>query len=137
MHQRLTATLFLAASLCASLPAQAAPNPISVHVLDLQTGEPTPGVAVTLARQVGNDWRELATGTTDSEGRIRAFFPAGQALTKGEYRIVFNTGDRYRRNGQPSFFPRIPVEFNVDDTGRHYHIPLLLSPFGYSTYRGN
>lgn len=135
--QRSFATLFLATSLCAGAAAQAAPNPVSVHVLDLQTGEPTPGVAVTLERHVDKDWRKLAQGSTDREGRIRELFPAGQALIKGEYRIVFNTGDHYSRAGKPSFFPRIPVEFQVDDTARHYHIPLLLSPFGYSTYRGN
>lgn len=130
------AAFLLAATMAVTAPARAA-NPLSVHVLDLQTGEPTAGIAVTLEQRTGRDWRQLAAGTTDNEGRVRELFPAGQPLTKGEYRIVFNTGEHYRRIGKPGFFPRVPVEFNVDDTARHYHIPLLLSPFGYSTYRGN
>jgi len=131
-----SSVILLATCLGLTAPAHAA-NPLSVHVLDLQTGEPTAGVAVTLEQRGGKDWRQLATGTTDNEGRVRELFPAGQALVKGEYRIVFNTGDHYARIGKPGFFPRVPVEFTVDDTTRHYHIPLLLSPFGYSTYRGN
>ena len=130
------AVFLLAACLTCAAPARAA-NPLSVHVLDLQTGEPTAGIAVTLEQHAGKDWLPLAAGTTDGEGRVRELFPAGRVLTKGEYRIVFNTGEHYRRIGKPGFFPRVPVEFNVDDTTRHYHIPLLLSPFGYSTYRGN
>ncbi len=58
-------------------------------------------------------------------------------MAAGDYRIVFRTGEHFARKGQPSFFPRIPVEFTVDAPAQHYHIPLLLSPFGYSTYRGN
>lgn len=134
--RHLSSVILLAASLTLTAPARAA-NPLSVHVLDLQTGEPTAGVAVTLEQRGGNDWRQLATGTTDKEGRVRELFPAGQSITRGEYRIVFNTGDHYARIGKPGFFPRVPVEFTVEDTTRHYHIPLLLSPFGYSTYRGN
>ncbi|WUR10944.1 hydroxyisourate hydrolase [[Empedobacter] haloabium] len=118
--------------------AQAQPgNPLSVHVLDMQTGEPTAGIAVTLEQRSGDAWRELASASTDAQGRIAALFPAGLPFSKGDYRIVFRTGEHYRRGGQASFFPRIPVEFTVTATERHYHIPLLLSPFGYSTYRGN
>ncbi|GGZ01451.1 hydroxyisourate hydrolase [Pseudoduganella plicata] len=133
----LTLAVFLLSASLAFTAAARAANPLSVHVLDLQTGEPTAGIAVTLEQRAGNDWRRLATGTTDNEGRVRELFPAGKLLTKGEYRIVFNTGDHYNGIGKPGFFPRVPVEFNVDDTTRHYHVPLLLSPFGYSTYRGN
>jgi 5-hydroxyisourate hydrolase len=112
-------------------------NPLSVHVLDMQTGEPTAGIAVTLEQRYGDGWRQLASGSTDAQGRIAALYPAGQPFSKGDYRIVFRTGEHYARTGQSSFFPRIPVEFTVTATERHYHIPLLLSPFGYSTYRGN
>ncbi|WEF34343.1 hydroxyisourate hydrolase [Pseudoduganella chitinolytica] len=132
-------TLTLAAGCALFTPVRAAmpSNPLSVHVLDLQTGEPTAGIAVTLEQRSGNDWRQLSNAVTDAQGRVTALYPQGQRLTGGSYRIVFRTGDHYARLGKPSFFPQIPVEFNVDATDRHYHVPLLLSPFGYSTYRGN
>jgi len=119
-----------------AVPA-AARNPISVHVLDLQSGKPTAGVRVTLEARAGEGWRELAGGVTDAQGRIAALYPEGKPVSTGDYRIVFQTGEHYARQKQATFFPRIPVEFTVDAPGQHYHIPLLLSPFGYSTYRGN
>ena len=130
--------LSLAALLgAASLAASAAPNPLSVHVLDLQSGRPTAGVGVTLEQRLGTGWRELASGVTDAQGRIPALYPEGKAMAAGDYRIVFKTGEHFARKGQATFFPRIPVEFTVDAPTQHTHIPLLLSPFGYSTYRGN
>ncbi len=131
--------LALAATLaCAAMTAGAAGrNPLSVHVLDLQSGKPTAGIAVTLEQQVGSQWRELASGITDTQGRIAALYPEGKSMPAAQYRIVFKTGEHYARLGQPTFFPRVPVEFTVDAPTQHYHIPLLLSPFGYSTYRGN
>lgn len=138
----LTRSLFaatLATTWAIAAPAQAATpsNPLSVHVLDLQTGEPTAGIAVTLEQRSDTGWRPLANAVTDAQGRVSALYPQGQPLASGAYRIVFRTGEHYARMGKPSFFPQVPVEFNVDATDRHYHIPLLLSPFGYSTYRGN
>ena len=128
----------LAALLAAStLAAGAAPNPLSVHVLDLQTGQSTAGIQVTLEQQAGGQWRELASGVTNAQGRIAALYPEGKAMEAAQYRIVFKTGEHYARQGQPTFFPRIPVEFTADGKAQHYHVPLLLSPFGYSTYRGN
>lgn len=121
----------------ASAIAAAAPNPLSVHVLDLQSGQPSAGIAVALEQRVGTEWRALATGVTNAQGRIAALYPEGKPVVAGEYRIVFNTGEHFARKGQASFFPRIPVEFSMDKATEHYHIPLLLSPFGYSTYRGN
>ena len=92
---------------------------------------------MTLEQRSGAGWRVLGSAVTDAQGRVRALHPAGQALAKGAYRIVFQTGEHYARLRQPTFFEQIPVEFKVDDTSQHYHIPLLLSPYGYSTYRGN
>ena len=117
--------------------ATTARNPVSIHVLDLQSGQPTAGVRVTLEARAGEGWRELANGVTDAQGRVAALYPEGKPLTTGDYRIVFQTGEHYARLKQATFFPRIPVEFTVDAPAGHYHIPLLLSPFGYSTYRGN
>ncbi|VXC08364.1 hydroxyisourate hydrolase [Massilia sp. 9I] len=135
---RLIRQLTLAALLGgASIAASAAPNPLSVHVLDLQSGRPTAGIRVALEQRDGAAWRELANGVTDAQGRIQALYPKNGKLAAGDYRIVFQTGEHYKRQGQATFFPRIPVEFSVDAPTQHYHIPLLLSPFGYSTYRGN
>lgn len=117
--------------------AAAAQNPLSVHVLDLQSGQPTAGIRVTLEQRTGTGWRELAAGVTNAQGRIAALYPEDRAMPAGDYRIVFETGEHYARLKQDTFFPRIPVEFHAGETGQHYHVPLLLSPFGYSTYRGN
>ena len=112
-------------------------NPLSVHVLNLQTGIPTAGIEVELDRKQGDEWVKLAEGTTNAQGRIPGLYPAGQAAQTGVYRVVFKTGDYYKKSGEPTFFPEIPVMFTLDKADQHYHIPLLLSQFGYSTYRGN
>ncbi len=117
--------------------AVAANNPISVHVLNLLDGLPSSGVAVTLEKQDGKDWTLLQTAVTNEKGRIPALYPAGKALEKGTYRVTFLTGEWFKQHKIETFFPEIPVIFMVDGSVPHYHIPLLLSPFGYSTYRGN
>ena len=135
---KMIARTFLAASLMgACLHASAADNRLSVHILDLQSGQPTSGVAVTLEQRDAQGWRALGSAVTDAQGRVRALYPAGKPMQSGAYRIVFKTGEHYARLRQPTFFDQIPVEFKVDNTAQHYHIPLLLSPYGYSTYRGN
>ncbi|MYN08183.1 hydroxyisourate hydrolase [Pseudoduganella aquatica] len=128
----------LAFSLALALAAAAAAaNPLSVHVLDLQNGQPTEGIRVTLEQRSGEQWRALANGVTNAQGRIAVLYPDEKTIAAGEYRIVFETGEHYAKQGKQTFFPRIPVEFKVDAPAQHYHIPLLLSPYGYSTYRGN
>ncbi|GGM18321.1 hydroxyisourate hydrolase [Pseudomonas asuensis] len=117
--------------------ALAANNPLSVHVLNLETGVPSSGINVTLERHVGDTWQSLAQGTTNEQGRIAELYPANTSLQKGEYRVVFKTGDYYKKTGHDTFFPEIPVIFEVKQTDQHYHIPLLLSPYGFSTYRGS
>lgn len=112
-------------------------NPLSVHVLNLQTGVPTAGIEVELDKKQGEEWIRLAGGTTDGQGRIAALYPADQKVQTGIYRVVFKTGDYYKKHDQPTFFPEIPVMFSLTDADQHYHIPLLLSQYGYSTYRGN
>jgi 5-hydroxyisourate hydrolase len=129
-----TTALSLAA--LASL-AQAAPNPLSVHVLNLETGVPSAGVEVTLEQHAGAAWQPLAKGTTNEQGRIPELYPASKTFEPGEYRVVFKTGAYYQRQHQATFFPEIPVIFQVTQTDQHYHIPLLLSPYGFSTYRGS
>lgn len=129
--------LTLAISLAALAGGALAANPLSVHILDLQTGQPTAGVTVTLEQKSDDGWRQLASGVTNAQGRIAEMYPADQAMQAGDYRIVFKTGEHYARLKQETFFPEIPVQFHVEKNGQHYHIPLLLSPFGFSTYRGN
>lgn len=125
-------------ALCgASAVAFAAANPLSVHVLNLQDGLPSTGVKVLLEKQSGKDWTPLSTGTTNEQGRIPALYPEGQTLEKGNYRVTFKTGEWFTEHKTASFFPEVPVIFAVDGTVPHYHIPLLVSPYGFSTYRGN
>ena len=117
--------------------ALAAGNPLSVHVLNLENGLPSPGVNVTLEKHVGQNWQPLAQGVTNEQGRIGEMFPDKQAMEAGQYRVVFKTGDYFKKAGRDTFFPEIPVIFEVKNADQHYHIPLLLSPYGFSTYRGS
>jgi len=128
-----------AGALLASLSslALAAGNPLSVHVLNLENGLPSPGVEVTLEKQSGNAWQALSSATTNEQGRITALFPEGKDLEKGTYRVTFKTGEWFAEHKTSTFFPEVPVIFTADGSVPHYHIPLLLSPYGYSTYRGN
>ena len=115
----------------------AAGNPLSVHVLNLENGLPSPGVNVTLEKHVGKEWQSLSQGVTNEQRRIGELFPAKQTLEAGEYRVVFKTGEYFKKVGRDTFFPEIPVIFEVKNVDQHYHIPLLLSPYGFSTYRGS
>ncbi len=111
---------------------------LSTHVLDTARGEPAPGIPVRLDRAVGlagavgsaganDEWVPVAHGYTGADGRLRDWVPAGD-WTVGRYRLVFTTG---------GFFPEVVVVFEVTEPDRHLHLPLLLSPFGYTTYRGS
>ncbi|MDQ7729562.1 hydroxyisourate hydrolase [Halomonas sp. SpR8] len=117
--------------------AQAGDNPLSVHVLNIQNGLPSPGVEVELERRTDAGWESLATGITDEAGRVSALYPTNEDFQPGVYRVTFETGDWFEERDIATFFPDVPVPFQVEDTEQHYHIPLLLSPYGYSTYRGN
>ena len=114
-----------------------AQNPLSVHVLNLENGLPSAGVKVILEKQENNQWKELNQSTTNQQGRITALYPEDASLQKGIYKVTFKTGEWFQKNKQSSFFPEVPVIFSVDGNLEHYHIPLLISPYGYSTYRGN
>ncbi|ENW78723.1 hydroxyisourate hydrolase [Acinetobacter sp. ANC 3929] len=115
----------------------ASPNPLSVHVLNLENGLPAADVMVTLEAQQKDKWVEINQAKTDQNGRITALYPVQQELAAGIYKVTFKTGDWFKAQKQPSFFPEVPVIFTVDGTVPHYHIPLLLSRYGYSTYRGS
>jgi 5-hydroxyisourate hydrolase len=112
-------------------------NPLSVHVLNLQDGLPSPDVDVVLEKQNGIQWSTLNSSITNAQGRVPALYPEGRKLEAGTYRVTFKTGTWFAGKKGATFFPEIPVIFSVDGSVAHYHIPLLLSPYGYSTYRGN
>ena len=133
----LGAAAHYAGAAAAATGAPSAINPLSVHVLNLQDGLPSADVAVTIEQRVGDQWTMLGEGVTNGQGRIPALFPAGAAMVRGTYRVTFKTGKWFADHKSPTFFPEIPVIFTADGSVPHYHVPLLLSPYGYSTYRGN
>lgn len=110
---------------------------ISTHVLDTSRGQPGTGVPVTLERRGGSDgWSIVAVAATDEDGRVADLVVDGE-LEPGLYRIGFDTEGYFAARGERVFFPYVSIAFDVDDGGAHYHVPLLVSPFGYTTYRGS
>jgi 5-hydroxyisourate hydrolase len=113
-------------------------SPITTHVLDTARGRPAQGVPIALELYIEDDrWKRLGHGATDSDGRFKGLLPDDHALVVGTYRIVFDTGAYFRAQGVDGFYPEVTVVFELRQPGQHYHVPLLLSPFGYSTYRGS
>ena len=114
---------------------------LTTHVLDTARGKPAAGVAIALYRVSGNSHRKIAETVTNADGRTDAPMLAGEAFTAGTYELVFHAGDYLRATGQAGegvlFLDQIPIRFGVPDAGQHYHVPLLISPFAYSTYRGS
>ena len=110
---------------------------ITTHVLDVARGRPAQAVPVILERQTEDTWRELGRAATDADGRVRQLLPAGHALSAGIYRLTFLTRSYFDALGIEGFYPEAAIVFTVRDPDQHYHVPLLLSPFGYSTYRGS
>ncbi len=110
--------------------------PITTHVLDTALGKPAAGVPLVLERVDGHACRELGRGRTDADGRVSDLLPPG-SLERGTYRITFDTAAYFAATGRTSFYPSVAVLFEIADPSQHYHVPLLLSPFGYSTYRGS
>jgi 5-hydroxyisourate hydrolase len=108
---------------------------ISTHVLDTAKGLPAQGVRVALERQSGENWSEAGGGVTDNNGRIAQLLDGGEELVAGTYRATFFTAEYFQ--SQESFYPQVIVLFEVRDAAKHHHVPLLLSPYGYTTYRGS
>lgn len=108
---------------------------VTTHVLDATSGRPAAGVEVTLERQADTRWQPVTTGATDGDGRISDFGPAD--LEPGVYRVTFAVAAYFADRGQPAFYPEVVIAFALDDPDAHYHVPLLLSPYAYSTYRGS
>jgi 5-hydroxyisourate hydrolase len=111
---------------------------ITTHVLDTSCGRPAKGVAVVLERRAeGAHWTKLASAATNDDGRCPDLFPSDKALAVGVYRLRFATEAYFLSLGVRAFYPEVQVVFEVDNIHGHYHVPLLLSPYGYSTYRGS
>lgn len=110
-------------------------SPVTTHILDTHRGRPASGVLVRLERKQGNSWTIIAQGQTNGSGRIDDWVSG--PVEKGQYRIVFETGPYLKSQYQESFYPEVVVEFLLNAPTEHYHIPLLLSGHGYSTYRGS
>ena len=110
---------------------------ISTHILDLRRGKPAAEVPVRLEKQNNSgDWRLLASAPTDQDGRCPQLLPEGEHLAVGVYRLRFDTGSYFKRQKIGALYPVVEVTFQVQKGESHFHIPLLLSPNGYTTYRG-
>jgi 5-hydroxyisourate hydrolase len=113
---------------------------LSTHVLDTARGLPAAGILIELRFIRGNEHERVAAATTNAQGRTDAPLIMGDALERGVYELTFHVGDYFRRNGvtlsDPPFLDRVVIRIGVADPAGHYHIPLLVSPYGYTTYRG-
>jgi len=111
---------------------------ITTHVLDVSSGSPARGVPVVLEQETpAAVWEHIGKGTTDDDGRLRDLLAPETSLTPGNYRLTFDTETYFAQQRIEGFYPQVVVTFTVRNADSHYHVPLLLSPFGYSTYRGS
>jgi 5-hydroxyisourate hydrolase len=110
---------------------------ITTHILDTSRGRPASGVTVVLESQSTQGWQVLGRGVTDADGRLKELVPADFKLAAGVYRLTFHTGDYFETQHVESFYTEVMISFVVRDLDGHYHVPLLLSPYGYTTYRGS
>lgn len=106
---------------------------LSTHVLDASSGRPAAKVPLILYRRAGDAWERVGAGTTDADGRCATMAP--DALDAAVYRLVFDTGAYFEAVGISGFYPEVSISFRVTEPERHHHVPLLLAPFAYSTYR--
>jgi len=104
---------------------------ISTHILDTSAGRPAPGVTVELS----HEGQVVGSGVTDADGRLMELGP--ERLDAGTYRLHFATGEYFQQTGRETFYPSVSIDFSVGDPEQHFHVPLLISPFGFSTYRGS
>ena len=114
---------------------------LTTHVLDTAHGTPAAGVSIALYRNLGERYALVADATTNADGRCEAPLLEGAAMSAGRYRLVFRAGDYFRARGtamdEPPFVDEVVVDFGIADAGAHYHVPLLVSPWSWTTYRGS
>lgn len=108
---------------------------VTTHILDTAAGHPAAGVPVRLEARTHGTWQRLADAATDADGRVRDLGP--DRLEAGVYRIVFDTATYFAAARKAAFYPEVDVVFEIHDPEQHHHVPLLLSPYGYTTYRGS
>lgn len=108
---------------------------ITTHVLDTSLGKPASGITVVLEKIEAESWKKIGKGITNNDGRF-SDFPDDKTIEAGIYRLIFDTQSYFKNKNKKSFYPQITIEFEIIDSS-HYHVPLLLNPFGYSTYRGS
>ena len=109
---------------------------ITTHILDTTKGKPAANVSIALLQQTGDNWQEIAHGKTNADGRIPDLLPKEKQVELGVYKMKFFTQEYFAQAGTANFYPFVEIVFEVATT-EHYHVPLLLNPFGYSTYRGS
>ena len=109
---------------------------ITTHILDTSLGKPARGVPISLERLRGSEWTKVGAGATDDDGRLKTLTPAGP-VEPGTYRIHFDTAAYFSALQVRGFYPYVDVVFDIVDGAAHYHVPLLINPYGYSTYRGS
>ena len=109
---------------------------LTTHILDTTKGKPAEGVTIILYQGANDEWTELARGTTNSDGRIKDLLSDDSTLQLGIYKMRFETKDYFDKQAVATFYPYVEIVFDIQ-SAEHYHIPLLLNPFGYSTYRGS
>ena len=110
---------------------------ISTHILDTALGKPATGVPVSLAYRQHEDWTLLNSAKTDGDGRVKHLLPIESSLAKGRYRARFDTAAYYESQGLVGLYPYVEIVFEVENPDQHYHVPLLLTANGYTTYRGS
>lgn len=110
---------------------------ITTHVLDTSAGRPAAGVRVALSMTENGSWTSLGTEATDDDGRAKRLLAADHKLVPGTYKLTFEVREYFRARGGDSFFPRVDIIFSIQDPSERFHVPLLLSPYSYSTYRGS
>lgn len=109
---------------------------ITTHILDIAKGKPAANVAIVLEQKTKNGWLSIAKGSTNADGRIADLLPKETVLSEGTYKLIFDVAPYFKAQKVVFFYPSVEIQFLIHDTA-HYHVPLLLSQFGYSTYRGS
>ena len=109
---------------------------LTTHILDTSSGRPAKNVAVVLEHHFNESWIKIGEGNTNDDGRIPGLLKENVFMNPGNYRLTFETAVYFQLQNIKTFYPRVTVEFEINDES-HYHVPLLLNPFGYSTYRGS
>ena len=109
---------------------------LTTHILDTTIGKPAESVAVSLEQNISGAWKKIADGITNKDGRITNLLVSDALMDKGTYRLIFETAAYFMSQDKKTFYPKITIEFEISDNS-HYHVPLLLNAYGYSTYRGS